>query len=165
MTGMTGHWFPIEHPFRDKVPAELWSWVAETGSLTQRLKRACAAEFSLVVLAERDGAMDRDDAAVMGIAMGEPARVREVELRCGGRACIAARSVLPHATLAGAGRELAALGARPLGDALFAHADMVRGPIELTDVPTWGRRSVFRLSGEPVLVAEWFLPGLLECAR
>jgi chorismate-pyruvate lyase len=42
---------------------------------------------------------------------------------------------------------------------------MVRGPIELTDTPTWGRRSVFRLSGAPVLVAEWFLPGLLECAR
>lgn len=164
MAGMTARWYALDDAQHARIPAALRSWLAETGSLTGRLKRHCAGAFDLVVLSETDAPLTADDAAVLGVAPGAPARVREVHLRCDGAPCIHARSLLPHATLAGAGSALAALGDRPLGDALFGYPGMERGPIEVTDTPRWGRRSVFRLSGHPVLVTEWFLPALLECA-
>lgn len=163
MAAMTARWYALDDAQHARIPAALRSWLAETGSLTQRLKRQCAGAFDLVVLSEADAPLPADDAAALGLEPGMPARVREVHLRCNAVPCIHARSLLPHATLAGAGRDLASLGDRPLGDALFAHPDMLRGPIEVTDRPGWGRRSVFRLSGQPVLVTEWFLPALLEC--
>ncbi|MEX0899332.1 MAG: chorismate lyase [Gammaproteobacteria bacterium] len=166
---MRDHWFPLDDSARSHVPVKLWSWLAETGSLTERVKAACGHAFSLVVIAERDGSLDAEDAMAMGLVSGAPARIREVELRCGDAAWISARSVLPRSTLAGAGRSLASLGTRPLGDALFAHPAMTRGPIEVVcregEPPLWGRRSVFRLDGEPLVVSEFFLPGLTECAR
>lgn len=159
---MSMKWWPADDAARENVPPGLWSWLTEAGSLTERLK-ACCDDFTLVVLDERDIVVDADEANAMGLQGRTPARVRKVHLCCGGVPCIQARSLLPHTTLAGAGRALADLGARPLGDALFAHADMTRSPIEITDSPTWGRRSVFRLAGQPVLVSEYFLPGLEQC--
>lgn len=163
MAAMTARWFGFDDAQSARIPPRLLPWLSATDSLTQRLKRQCGGAFDLVVLSEQDAPLSEDDAAALALDVGSPARVREVHLRCDRVPCIHARSLLPHATLAGAGRDLASLGERPLGDALFAHPDMVRGPIELTDTPGWGRRSVFRLSGQPVLVTEWFLPALLEC--
>jgi chorismate lyase len=159
---MSAKWWPADDAVRERVPPALWSWLTETGSLTERLK-ACCDDFTLVVLDERDIVVDADEAGAMALPGRTPARVRKVHLCCGGVPCIQARSLLPHVTLAGAGRALADLGARPLGDALFAHADMVRSPIEITDSPTWGRRSVFRLAGQPVLGSGVLLPGRPPC--
>lgn len=69
---------------------------------------------------------------------------------------------------------------RPLGAFLFSHPDLQRGDIEVTQLAystpplnllpqdencqresTWGRRSLFRLQGRPVLVSEIFLQSLL----
>lgn len=162
-------WSPLDDEVRARIPVALWTWLAETGSLTQRLKGCCAGEFDLRVVSERDDVLDADDAAVLGLAAGTPARFREVLLCCDDAPCIHARSILPSSTLAGAGRGLEALGTRPLGDALFAHPAMTREPIEVAYCddapPRWGRRSVFRLDGAPLLVSEFFLPGLAACAR
>jgi chorismate lyase len=157
-------WRPLDKTMRARVPAPLWSWLTETGSLTQRLKMHCRGVFDLVVLDERDEPLSEADAALVGLEPGAPARVREVQLCCDGVPCIYARSLLPYLTLHGAGGALDGLGKRPLGDALFAYPDMARGPIEVSEGAEWGRRSVFRLAGQPVLVAEYFLPGLAECA-
>jgi chorismate--pyruvate lyase len=60
---------------------------------------------------------------------------------------------------------LGELGTRPLGDALFAYAGLERGPIEIAVTDEgWARRSVFRIEGAPLLVAEWFLPALEGCS-
>lgn len=162
-------WSPLDDAVRARVPAALWTWLAETGSLTQRLKACCSGDFDLRVLVERDDVLAAQDAAALGLAEGTPARVREVLLCCADVPCIHARSILPLSTLAGPGRGLDALGTRPLGDALFAHPAMTRGPIEVVHCddkpPRWGRRSVFRLDGAPLLVSEFFLPGLDACAR
>lgn len=158
-------WSPLDDAVRARVPAPLWIWLVETGSLTQRLKACCPGEFELRVVGEHDGALDTDEAVALSLTTGDSARIREVLLCCDDVPCIRARSVLPSSTLAGAGRGLDELGTRPLGDALFAHPAMTRGPIEITYLDdTWGRRSVFRLDGAPLLVSEFFLPGLAECA-
>ena len=73
----------------------------------------------------------------------------------------------------------ARLGTRPLGELLFADPSMRRETMEiavlgrgtalyrlaLRGVPVrptaiWGRRSVFRLDRQPLLVNEIFLPGI-----
>ena len=67
------------------------------------------------------------------------------------------------------------MGNRPLGAMLFADRTMKREEVEVASLPLshsanqytgikkpiWGRRSVFRVSGKPLLVSEYFLPELL----
>lgn len=147
-----------------EAPAWMRSWLAEPGSLTKRLKACCPDGFALEVLAEGEGVLDDIEAEAMDLRAGTGARIREVNLCCGGEPRIYARSLLPHATLAGAGSALEELGTRPLGDALFAYAGLERGPIEIAHTERgWARRSVFRVDGAPVLVGEWFLDALARC--
>lgn len=76
-------------------------------------------------------------------------------------------------------RRLAYLRNRSLGAVLFADPTMHRGEVEIARIPhadqlfalatarlsrppdeIWGRRSTFYLSGKPLLVSEFFLPGV-----
>ena len=105
--------------------------------------------------------------------------VRQVQLLCDGEPWVFARTIVPISTLSGAQRRLAHLGNRPLGAYLFADPGMQRGPVELACIrgkqamfpeatsgldalpaEIWGRRSVFRVGGKPLLVTEVFLPTL-----
>ena len=85
--------------------------------------------------------------------------------------------VIPFSTLTGKQRLYANLGTRPLGAMLFADRTMQRDEVMVTslsgnDLPTglglenhdtvWGRRSVFRVGGKPLLVSEYFLPAILD---
>ena len=71
-------------------------------------------------------------------------------LLCGhGRPWVAAHSLIPCSSVQGSLRQLVRLRDRPLGGFLFRH-------------PHWGRRSVFHLQGKSLLVAEFFLPALIE---
>jgi chorismate--pyruvate lyase len=89
--------------------------------------------------------------------------------------------VLPRRSLRGAWHGLGQLGARPLGEALFANPAVVRATLSyrrlsatnalfrraaagLSEVPQslWARRSVFLLQDAPILVTEVFLPGVLK---
>ncbi len=113
-----------------------------------------------------------EEARALGLAPRRFALIREVLLLGGGEPRVFARSVLPVATLTGRMRHLRHLDNRPLGDLLFRNASLKRGEIEVARVPghrlpaglvdpaqrLWGRRSVFRLEGKPLLVSEIFLP-------
>ena len=77
-------------------------------------------------------------------------------------------------------RPLADLGERPLGDYIFQQPGLQRGVIETAQLslplsawqltsaqsalptPCHARRSVFTLQSLPLLVAEAFLPGLMQ---
>ena len=108
------------------------------------------------------------------------ARIRQVLLLCDDNSWVVARTIIPLSTLRGPLRRLRYLKNRPLGAFLFAHPDLQRGEIEVTQLtPTtpplnllfgddssvtempWARRSLFRLRGRPVLVSEIFLEKLL----
>lgn len=165
MTIMPEEWFPADSPLLAQAPPWLAGWLREEGSLTRRLQGHCRGSFGLVVLDEHEIQISGEDARAMDLAADAPALRREVHLCCDGEPCIYACSLLPHSTLAGPAAPLAALGDRPLGDALFTFPDLTRGPIEVAHTDKgWARRSVFRVGGAPVLVAEWFLPGLERCA-
>ena len=122
------------------------------------------------------------EARALGRQPHEIALVRQVRLLCNERPWVFARTVIPLSSLQGGLHRLARLGTKPLGAVLFADPSLQRQPLEITRItprhrlyhmatatggaevtdPLWGRRSVFRLRGKPLLVSEFFLPSLLH---
>ncbi len=160
-----------------QLPASLRSWLLDEGSLTDRLRRRCPGCFSVRVLDEAWRRPQPDEARVLGLPRSALAWVRQVQLLCDGEPWVFARTVIPVSTLSGAQRRLAWLGNRPLGAYLFADPGMRRSPVQLASIAAgsglfedavrglarrpariWGRRSVFRVGGKPLLVSEIFLP-------
>ena len=163
------------------VPEHFRPWLLDASSLTQRLIDVCAGGFRVQVLAQSWTRPLMEEQHRLGLRHGTRALVREVQLLCNERPWVYARTVLPRTTLTGRERRLAHLGSRPLGAALFADPTLQRDEVEIVqlapgqtlfEVAThnlapapsqiWGRRSVFRIAGKPLLVSEIFLPGIPE---
>jgi chorismate--pyruvate lyase len=162
------------------VPETAWSWITEPGSLTRRVQDGCDGAFDLRLLRQRWGEALPSERRLLLAGHHGRDLIREVELRCGGAPRIFARTVLPARSLIGRTRELARLGTRPLGAVLFADPSTRRGVVEYArlspahalfavatahaegDRPAelWGRRTVYRFAGKPLLVNEIFLPVL-----
>lgn len=158
----------------DARPASLWPFIAEAGSLTERLKAKAGAAFHVQVLKESEVQLLAQDAALLQAKAGEPAYLRQVYL-CGAEPLVYARSVA-----AGAGRRwLKELGDNPLGQRVFAAKDARRGTIEVTCLAPgeplyeaavaslsskpgrlWARRSLLTVGDAAILIYECFLPGL-----
>jgi len=166
-------WLAAGSLWRHRFPPEARSWLEEPGSLTARL--ACAfGAVRVTVLQEERGRLLASERRRMGLGSGEWIWVREVLLRAGDRPLVAARTVAPCSTLRGAGAAFARLGNRPLGELLFTHPGVVRGGMEWSRVesghwrpaeippPRWGRRILYWIGAGPLLVNEFFLPGVME---
>ncbi|HEY9197713.1 MAG TPA: chorismate lyase [Gammaproteobacteria bacterium] len=159
--------------------AALRAWLLDTGSLTRRVQQACAGRFRVRVEMQGWGRPRLDEYRALRLRLGRIALIREVHLLCDERPWVFARTVIPVTTLRGGQRRLAHLGSRPLGAVLFADPRMQRGPVQVARIPRdsalfaaaaqgldrrpaeiWGRRSIFRLGGKPLLVSEFFLPAV-----
>lgn len=155
----------------------LADWLLDRASLTRRLQQMCPGEFRVQVLSQVRDTPRLDEALVLGMPPREMAIVRQVWLLCGVTPWVYARTVIPVTSLRGKLQRLASLGTRPLGGVLFADPGMRRGIVELaellpghtahtaatahmrqTPAAVWGRRSVFNITGKPLLVSEIFLP-------
>ncbi len=166
----------LAHPY--SLPRLLRSWLSDRGSLTQRLKSRCAS-FRVVPLATGLTRPNPDEYALLGLAPGARAYVREVMLLCDGVPVVFAHSVLPHDSLRGGWNGITRLGSRSLGEALFSDHRIERQPLAYRNVRNnhplfraiaaqqtlaasslWARRSVFRLNHHPLLVTEVFLPAI-----
>ena len=120
-----------------------------------------------------------NEAHALGINPNRFALIRQVELLCDETPWVCARTVMPGATLSGPLRKLAHLKSQSLGAILFASPSMQRGEVEISNISSadkthrlleqgganlpaslWGRRSVFRVYGKPLLVCEFFLPAM-----
>ena len=169
---------------RSEVPAALRGWLLDQGSLTDRLKRCCRDGFAVRVLDEAWRRPQLDEARVLGLPVTALAWVRQVQLLCHGKPWVFARTVVPVTTLTGPQQRLSWLGNRPLGAYLFADPGMWRSPVQLARITRggalfdnavrglarkpqaiWGRRSVFRVGGKPLLVSEIFLPPIARADR
>ena len=172
-------WYPSSQRFWGDLPSDLADWLLNHGSLTQRLRCACAGRFRVRVLRQGWSRPARDEARILGSRLDAWAWTREVQLLCNERPWVFARTLIPAHTLRGRGRRLTYLGTRPLGHALFADPDVRRGPVEIARIiagqslhqrvfagcaeppdAIWGRRSVFWIGKCPLLVYEIFLPDL-----
>jgi chorismate--pyruvate lyase len=178
-SGPVAHWQSLARLARAPVPARYLPWLRDSGSLTQRVIGACSGEFCVQVLSQAWERPRPDEARALGMRTHAHALVRQVQLLCGNVPWVYARTIIPRATLTGAERRLARLKSRSLGAVLFSDPSMRRGRIEiaqlrpgdslydlatreLTSPPAeiWGRRTVFQLGGKPLLVSEFFLPGI-----
>ena len=152
------------------------SWLFDASSLTSRMIALCGKNFSVRVISQQWQKLDAEEASAMLLPGVRSALVREVLLCCEDKPLVYARTVIPVTTIQGAQRRYANMGNRPLGAMLFADRTMRREEVQVavlspsheanrytgSDEPVWGRRSVFRVAGKPLLVSEYFLPELLE---
>jgi chorismate--pyruvate lyase len=183
--GREPRWRPIRRAGRS-LPPGLACWLTATESLTQRLQRLCGEDFALDLLGQSWCRPLPGERVALGMQRRAWALVRQVYLSCGTRPLVYARTVIPRTTLRGSRRRYARLGERPLGEVLFATADVERSPLEvamlmpgdfLHDAATsglgargtgrvlWARRSVLRVNGHPLLVSEIFLPAIGTIGR
>ena len=168
-------WYRRHQLFNRNIPPELVPWLFGVSSLTAKLVELCGDDFNVRVLSQNWQRMSTEEAAAMGLKHVHSALVREVLLRRKDQPLVYARTVIPATTVRGAQRRYANMGSRPLGAMLFADRTMRREAVQVARLPAehaaclhadceqeiWGRRSVFRVAGRPLLVSEYFLPALL----
>ncbi|MCB1836507.1 MAG: chorismate lyase [Alcanivoracaceae bacterium] len=148
-----------------QAPAEVRDWLADGGSLTRRLQRF--GTFRVVPQRQMIAAPRAEEAALLGLPGRQHALIREVSLYVNDQPVVFARSVLPLASLGGANRVLGHMARRSLGTELFRAPRAKRAQVWATQAvvpggvePCWGRQSLFLKRGQPLLVAEFFLPAL-----
>jgi len=165
-------WQPISrtHP---KPDARLRVWLIDRGSLTDRLVAQSDGEFRVEVLRQQWGRCRYDESRALGIAPQERVLIREVILHGKQQHWVYARSILPARSLQHSLRYLKRIGTKPLGSVLFNDPHLRRGEIEIallqadelplkTSGASWGRRSIFYLQQQPLLVSEVFLPDFVK---
>lgn len=163
------HWASRQ---RRALPKGLRSWLLDQSSLTAKLIELSGGDFEVQVLCQHTGRPSLSERRRLGLGLGDWVLMREVVLWGRGEPWVFARSLVPMTSLVGPLRQLRHLSARPLGAFLFAQPRLAREPIEVSrirpadtyvpvslqgDARLWGRRSVFRLAGKPLLVSEVFL--------
>ncbi len=160
------------------IPDEIADWLFDSSSLTARLVAACPGKFRVEVLSVDKTTPTPDEILSLKLRFRSRAIIRQVILYCDEKPLVYARTIIPMTSLRGPLRGLAKLGNKPLGAVLFADKTMQRSEMEVTalkpgsicykwtknigDQTIWGRRSVFKLSKRPLLVSEFFLPGVIK---
>lgn len=153
-----------------QLPAALQPWLLSQGSLTALLKSKCQT-FRLQLVAEH---WQQLPLSLQQQWQQPQGLKRDVILWCNETPCIYAQSWLPESTLEQL-EPLARLGAQPLGEYIFLHQSLERGPIEVALLQAgmvlpvlgaqqqlWARRSIFSVQQQQLLVQEIFLPGVSE---
>ena len=156
-------------------------WLSRSGALTQGLRQL--GELKLRVLSEKVCRASRPEARRLGLRPGHALWQREVCMSIDGVDCVVAHSLTPLSATHGHWQALTRLSNRPLADILYGDRAIVRSEFEFTalrlGMPLYrlcqasgsagltvlGRRSVFTRAGEPLLVAEAFLPVFWSIAQ
>jgi chorismate--pyruvate lyase len=163
--GQCHHWNDHTRSRQARLPHQWQSWLTDRGSLTQHLVLASDGRFEVKLLDLRWGYPTVDEARLLSIPARQKALIRTVSLEGCEQSWVVARTIIPVTTLIGSERQLYGIGQRSLGSVLFKDRTMRRGPLQTARLKErehtlWARRSVFCLSGKPLLVAEVFLPPL-----
>ena len=172
------NWCKKQHCLSKSINTKLKRWLFDSGSLTSRLIDHCNGEFSVKVISIKRATPTPDEICALGMKLRSHALIREVYLCCDNEPLVYARTIIPVSSLRGSLRGLALLGNKPLGVVLFSDKSMRRKPMEITtlrpdhkchawtknldDKAVWGRRSVFNLKQQELLVSEFFLPALFS---
>ena len=154
-----------------QLPASAKPWLLEKGSLTARLIDYSQGDFAVQRIAQYWAVPMADEARALGLRNREKALIREVYLLCHGQKMVYARSIMPRQSLHGRLAFLKKLQNTSLGSLLFKDPHLSRGEFEICHIKQphprihdsgkialYGRRSVFKLYQQPILVSEFFLP-------
>lgn len=174
----TSNWNPLTPANQDNIPAELHSWLIDTGSLTAKFRKLCHS-FSVRLIKQTNRCALPHEANLLELAVGDEIIDRQVQLYCDGTPVVYARSLIPAKAVSDRFKDLAAMGENPLGEKIFSDPQLRRSPIEWTqltadhslfqtaikNIPTkvipqaiYGRRSLFYGAAKPILISEFFLP-------
>lgn len=159
-------WSTYRRPYSLRVPRMWRQWLCDRGSLTKHLITASDNQFRVEVQRQDWFLPSRCEAKALGIKTRQMALIREVKLIGKDQTLVFARTVIPASTLTGRQKQLATLGNTSLGSLLFKDPSMRRGKLQISRLnlssteQVWARRSIFFLSGKPLLVCEVFLPPL-----
>lgn len=161
------------------IPVSIQSWLTLPGSLTRHLKQHFH-HFRVKVIFEGWVRPLRREANILQIAPHQQAWLRSVLLYGDECACVYARTIIPAHTMHILGYKIRHLATRSLGEFLFCHPRMQRGPFHTLKLSAaqqarvipnlrgrgselrraddlWGRGSVFNIGEHPLLVSEYFL--------
>ncbi len=164
---------------RRSLPDRVASWVFEPGSLTKRLRSYYGDSFTVKILYHQWRPAFLSECRQLYLPNQQYNLVREVLLHADDTPLILARTILPAKTIKIAKRNLSHLGTKPLGEVIFSYPDLERLHLDLCIVKPenwnmelrskvdiapliWGRRTVYAIQKQPLLVSEFFLPGALE---
>ena len=140
------------------LPPPVDTWLKETGSMTRRLERHCT---QLTVVPYYN---DYIAARMLGdekceLPDSERYWLREVIIYGDGQPWLAAKTLIPSSALESSASVLTTMGDTPLGRYLFKQDSLQRDYIHIGRCETlWARRSRLRLSNQPILLTELFLP-------
>ncbi|WP_343835385.1 chorismate--pyruvate lyase family protein [Castellaniella ginsengisoli] len=155
------------------------AWLRRPGALTAGLR--LLGEVRLSVRREAVEALPSGWAAEAGLPAGSPVWWREILMTINGVPAIQACSFTPRRASLGVWQAMRGLGQRPLADILYRDPRIARsgfrfGRIRVRDADgAWAdatagalilaRHSVFVRLGQPLLVAEYFLPSFWAIAQ
>lgn len=165
------HWQDFRRLNHQQLPYSVRPWLLDRRSLTARLLEASHGDFRVERISQGWQVPAHDEALLLKLKPRQKALVREVLLYCHNEPWVYARSVIPPTSLAGSLRFLRKLKNSALGSLLFKDPNLQRSPFEVaavqlpnhsipiySDGQVFGRRSLFHLYQQPLLVAEIFLP-------
>ncbi len=151
--------------------------LTDSGSLTRKIMQHCSGPFSVKVLHQHYTAASHGEREILKLPSGQSTHVRAVHLYCKQTPWVFAHTVIPHHSLRRSLRRLTQLGNRSLGAILHNSRLMERSHVEyarfephhtlyqqatahLKRKPPqlWGRRILYRIENNPILVHELFLP-------
>ncbi len=173
------HWKKKYPGIKQTLPTNIHSWVYEKNSLTRRLKKTYGNDFAVEILFHRWKPAFLSECDLLNLPHQQFNLIREVLLHANGRPLILARTILPENTIKIAKRNLSHLGTKPLGEVIFAYPKLERLDLHISHIPyslwtddltkrvtiepfVWGRRTVYAIQKQKMLVSEFFMPGALE---
>lgn len=160
-------------------PADLSAWLLEKGSLTKRLRQTYGPALAVQLLFHYWKPAFAEECRSLKVEHHRYQLIREVMLHINGTPLVLARTVLPAQTIRIAHRNLSHLGTRPLGEVIFAYPDLelrqryfsqtavniwtqtVQNRFGINQA-VWGRRTLYAIHNQPLLVSEFFLPGMVK---
>jgi chorismate lyase len=169
------NWRTLRNFSRGRIPPAVLDWILDPASLTQRVRGLCGGGvFRVRVLSQAYRYASEAEARLLQIRPGLRVLDRQVQLCCGEQPLVYARSLLPVTLFTGRLQRLKFQGSKSLGATLFADPTVTRGELQVAQLAgdyipgadkkakVWGRRSVFRIQGKPLLVSEFYLPALFD---
>lgn len=173
------HWKKKHPGLQQTLPADVHSWVYETSSLTRRLRKVYGHSVTVEILFHRWKPAFLGECKLLNLPHQQFNLIREVLLHADGKPLILARTILPEHTIKVAKRNLSHLGTRPLGEVIFSYPKLERLELNISCIQhsqwaqeltkkinveqqIWGRRTVYAIQRQKMLVSEFFMPGALE---
>jgi chorismate--pyruvate lyase len=172
-------WQENRQGLRHKIPENVQSWIYESDSLTQRLRNYYGAGVAVNVLLQCWKTPFLSERRLLKLPEHQYSLIREVLLHVNGKPLILARTIIPATTVKTAKSNLSKLGSRPLGEIIFSYPKLERVAMDITLMtssiwtpsalvaasikqPIWGRRTVYAIAHQQMLVSEFFLPEVLS---